>query len=221
MARKKIVVQAGHAPPREKGHEKQTGAYREIEFTTLVANALVTAINDDPRLEGVFVPGDIPNGVRCDAFISEHGDGSGSPSKRGFCFGYPSHAVNKRLADLIATEYLKLPGHPPRGTDNYTADLRGYYGFGLVNTPGPEVLVESGFLSNAVDRAWMFGNIEEIAAAQYRGLLRFFNLSLPDDDVWQPGEPVWQNLPGPKPKPKWFWDAVTELDRRRKIVGEP
>lgn len=27
---------------------------------------------------------------------------------------------------------------------------------------------------------------------------------------------VWDDLPGEKPKPPWFWEAVKELDRRRK-----
>jgi N-acetylmuramoyl-L-alanine amidase len=32
---------------------------------------------------------------------------------------------------------------------------------------------------------------------------------------WKPGDPIWQNLPGPRPKPDWFWDALEEIDRRR------
>jgi N-acetylmuramoyl-L-alanine amidase len=32
---------------------------------------------------------------------------------------------------------------------------------------------------------------------------------------WKPGDPIWENLPGPRPKPDWFWDALEEIDRRR------
>jgi hypothetical protein len=35
---------------------------------------------------------------------------------------------------------------------------------------------------------------------------------------WEPGDPIWQNLPGPSPKPKWFWDALEEMARRRRIT---
>lgn len=30
-----------------------------------------------------------------------------------------------------------------------------------------------------------------------------------------PARQVWKDLPGPRPKPPWFWDAIKELDRRR------
>jgi N-acetylmuramoyl-L-alanine amidase len=35
---------------------------------------------------------------------------------------------------------------------------------------------------------------------------------------WKRGDPIWENLPGPKPKPDWFWDALEELDRRRESM---
>jgi N-acetylmuramoyl-L-alanine amidase len=35
---------------------------------------------------------------------------------------------------------------------------------------------------------------------------------------WKPGDPIWENLPGPKPKPDWFWDALEEIDRRRESL---
>jgi hypothetical protein len=34
---------------------------------------------------------------------------------------------------------------------------------------------------------------------------------------WEPGDPIWQNLPGPSPKPRWFWNALNEMERRRKV----
>jgi len=32
---------------------------------------------------------------------------------------------------------------------------------------------------------------------------------------WVKGDPIWQDLPGQKPKPAWFWAALKEMDRRR------
>lgn len=29
---------------------------------------------------------------------------------------------------------------------------------------------------------------------------------------------VWEHLPGPRPKPPWFWDAIRELDKRRRAA---
>jgi len=215
MSKRRILVQAGHNPPREPGFESGTGTTREIEFTKLVADRLIKMLDDDTRFDGIYSPGDIPNGIKCEGAVFIHGDGSASQSASGFSLGFPAGAPNKKLASLIADEYVKLPGHPPHHTDNYTGGLRGYYGYSRVSTFGPEVLVECGFLTNPGERAWMFANVGNIAAAIYRALLRYFNLPVEDDAEWKPGDPIWQNLPGPKPKPDWFWDAIEALDKRR------
>lgn len=213
----RVLVQAGHIAPREPGFESGTGTTREQEFTRALRDRLVKMLEDDGRFEAIPVPGDIPDGIKVDAALFEHGDGSANPAATGFSFGYPAYTVNKKLAGLIAEEYAKLPGAPRHGRDNYTPGLREYYGYRRVITSGPEVLVESGFLTNPKEAAWMFANLDELAAAQYRALLRHFALPLPADDEWEPGDPIWQNLPGPKPKPAWFWVAEAELERRRKL----
>lgn len=219
----RILVQAGHAPPREPGFESQTGTAGEIEFALAVRAALKVLIDRDPRLDGIYVPGDIPNGVKCHAALFLHADGSTNTSRSGYCFGYPpQYPVNKRLANMIADEFDKLPGHPPHRLDNYTANLISYYGYSRVDTPGPEVLVEHGFLTNPFERRWLLANVDELAGAEYRALLRFFNLArIPGaDGEWQPGDPIWENLPGPQPKPGWWWDARKEEQRRRKLLAE-
>jgi N-acetylmuramoyl-L-alanine amidase len=38
------------------------------------------------------------------------------------------------------------------------------------------VLVESGFLTNPSEQAWMFANVDHLASAQYRAILRYFGL---------------------------------------------
>jgi N-acetylmuramoyl-L-alanine amidase len=200
MTKLRVLVQAGHIAPREPGFESGTGTVREQEFTRLIRDKLIAALREDGRFEPIAVPGDIPDGVRVDAALFEHGDGSASKSASGFSFGYPDDPVNKRLADLIASEYLKLPGHPPHHPDNYTPDLRGYYGYRRVISDGPEVLVESGFLTNPSEQAWMFANVDHLAAAQYRALLRYFGLPASRSNDWNPGDPLWLNLPGPRPE---------------------
>lgn len=179
MARRRILIQAGHLAPREPGFEGGTGTPGEIELVKAIRDKLVALLRRDGRFEAIPVPGDIPDGIRVDAALFLHADGAGNPRASGYSFGYPDDRVNRRLAELIAVEFNKIPGHPPHHTDNYTPDLRGYYGYARVATPGPEVLVEHGFLTNPSERAWLVTHVDELAHAEYAALLRYFLLEPP------------------------------------------
>lgn len=215
MAKKlRVLVQMGHVAPREPGFESGTGTAGEIELVRKIGPKLVNLLQADGRFEAILVPGDIPDGIKVDAAVFLHADGSGNRSASGYSFGFPNYAVNKRLAKLITEEFEKIPGHPPHHADNYTSGERGYYGYKRVDTPGPEVLVEHGFLTNPREREWLVGHVAELALAEYNALRRFFKLTL----HVEPGptkKPWWVRLPGPTPKPDWFWTALAEADRRR------
>jgi hypothetical protein len=201
----RVLVQAGHVAPREPGFEGGTGTVREQELTHALQRRLVALLAADSRFKPIACPGDIPDGIKVDAALFLHGDGAGFPDGRpnpkpsGYCFGYPDHPVNKRLAALIAYEFEKIPGHPPRGRDNYTGGLAGYYGYGKVVSDGPEVLVEHGFLTNPAEQRWIFANLGNLARAEYVALCRFYGLEARDDEVkdkpvgftvvgWAPGK---------------------------------
>lgn len=171
---KRVLVQAGHIAPREPGFEAGTGTRGEQELVRDIRDRLVKLLNADQRFDAIAAPGDIPDGIRVDAALFLHGDGSSNPRSSGFSFGYPNYTVNKRLADYVAAEFFGLKGHPPHHTDNYTRDLAGYYGFSRTQTPGPEVLVEHGFLTNPSEAAWLRSHTQQLAEAEYRALLRYF-----------------------------------------------
>lgn len=174
---KTVLVQKGHAAPREPGFESGTGTVGEQALVSKIADRLAVLLRVDGRFHVMVVPGDIPNGVKCDAALFLHADGSSNPRASGFSFGYPQgYPVNRRLADLVAAEFMRLPGHPPHHADNYTGGLRGYYGFSRVNTAGPEVVVEHGFMTNPGERRWLEANVSRLAGAEYQALLRFFGL---------------------------------------------
>jgi len=149
---------------------------REQELTKAIRRRLVKLLRRDERFQPVPCPGDIPDGVSVDAAIFLHGDGSANPASTGYSFGFPVHPVNQKLATLIDAEFKKIPGHPPHHEDNYTGGLRQYYGYRRVPTPGPEVLVEHGFLTNPGEQKWIFDNLTPLARAEYRALCRFFEL---------------------------------------------
>jgi hypothetical protein len=175
---KRILVQAGHQAPREPGpFLNQTGAPGEIELVTDIQHALVQLLDQDANFHPIPMPGRIPNGTTADAAIFLHADGADNPAAHGYSVGFPTFEVNRRLAHMIADEFEKIPGHPSRRPDNNTDDMEFYYGFGLVDSPGPEVLVEHGFVTNPQEHRWLKQHVSELATAEYNALLRFFHLT--------------------------------------------
>ena len=129
------------------------------------------------NFHGIPMPGRIDDSVQCDAAIFLHADGFTDPSANGFSVGFPAFDVNRRLAHLIAEEIEKLPGHPRRRPDNGTADMAKYYGFRHIQTPGPEVLVEHGFVTNPGEHQWLKDHVEALAQAELNALRRFFGFA--------------------------------------------
>ena len=175
---KRILVQAGHVAPRQPGHLDETGAAGEAEMVTDIRDALCRLLEADDRFDPVPVPGRIPDGVRVDAALFLHCDGNNNPAVGGFSLGFPEFDVNRRLARLVQREFERIPGHPAKRPDNNTVDMAQYYGYSHVETPGPEVLVEHGFVSNPDERAWMKRNVKALAEAEYAALCRFFGFMM-------------------------------------------
>jgi hypothetical protein len=176
---KRILVQAGHQRPLQPGFETQTGAPGEAELVADIQHALVGLLNHDPDFHGIPAPGHIDPNVDVDGALYLHADGAANPSAGGYSVGYPpGFEVNSRLAQLIADEIEKIPGHPHRRPDNNTNDMKFYYGFGIVQTPGPEVLVEHGFVTNTAEHQWLKAHVDELARAEHNALRRFFGLTV-------------------------------------------
>jgi hypothetical protein len=176
---KRILVQAGHQRPLQPGFEAQTGAPGEAELVADIQHALVGLLNKDPDFHGIPAPGHIDPNVDVDGALYLHADGADNPSAGGYSVGYPpGFEVNSRLAQLIADEIEKIPGHPHRRPDNNTNDMKFYYGFGIVQTPGPEVLVEHGFVTNTAEHQWLRAHVDELARAEHNALRRFFGLTV-------------------------------------------
>ena len=134
----------------------------------------------------------------------------------GFSLGFPPHAVNKKLADQIGKEFRAFH-RSSRRPDNNTANMREYYAWDLVRTPGPEVLVEHGFVSNPDERRWLNDHVDALAAAEHRALVAFFGL---DEPRPTPDEPV--TIVGlPRVAPGAAADGQVTHARRASSVGRP
>lgn len=174
----RILIQAGHIPPREPGFEGGTGTVREQEFTRAMRARLVYLLKRDHRFHPIPQPGDITD-VPCDMAIFLHGDGSSNRAARGRSFGFPDlpgNDVNQRFATVLEKYLSQIPGAPPAHAWNYTGGLRQYYGYKRVSTPGPEVLIEHGFLTNPTEQKWLFANLAQQANAEYKAICDHFNV---------------------------------------------
>jgi hypothetical protein len=183
MAKPHVVVQVGHQAPLEPGFEGGTGASGELELVQKIGAALVKRLKDDGRFEVMRIPGRFPDEIKSgsfkvDAFIALHADGA-APTAKGYGFGFPPPSTgSKKFADLVAAEFA--PFHiSQRRQDNITTSLSGYYGWKPTRMPGssPRIVVEHGFVTNPTERAWLFGHVDELAAAELRAIARLLGVT--------------------------------------------
>ena len=170
-AKGRVGIQAGHWRYEEADYplntEPGTSAQGITERETNLNIALVLARRLSVRGVAVdLLPAAIPAGYRADAVVAIHAD-AGPSDVRGFFAERPRRspvAVQEAaLAEGLIQSMIWWTGIPyvPRST----ADSRNYYGFRAVDPQTPIVLVETGCLTNAADRAIIAGNPGLVADA--------------------------------------------------------
>jgi len=201
MDKLRVLVQVGHESPRQPGFEDNTGSAGEVEMVREIGAALMNQLRADRRFRPRLIPGRVPAEVEdgsfpVDAFIALHCDGAENKAAEGYSVGFPPDPVNKRLAHLIADEFATFH-RSDRRADNNTPGMSNYYAYKRVPTSGPECLIEHGFVSNPTERQWMKEHVKQLAAAEYRGLLAFFDLDELDAGPSDPDAP--RGLLNPQP----------------------
>jgi N-acetylmuramoyl-L-alanine amidase len=147
--KRRILVQAGHNKPMQPRHLSETGANGEAELVARIQKRLVAILQSDTRFEPLPKPGLIPDHTKADAAVYLHGDGAGPTATW--------VDVTKNIAGLppwgafaqIAPRSSRSPAIERRQNAPTTPI---YYGFGLVDSAGPETLIEHGFLSNPTEK---------------------------------------------------------------------
>lgn len=155
------------------------GAVREVDI-----NRRVTALLAE-RLRALgwtvlVVPATVPPGLRADAFLSIHADGSSDPSRQGWKLAAPwrSNAAGLALADSLRQAFLQTD--LVHDEDGITINMRGYFGFSYrrfmhaVSPNTPSVLVELGFVSHAGDRRRLTTEPDRYATLLVQGLQQYF-----------------------------------------------
>ena len=187
---RRVGLQAGHwlteqAPPElsRLQHGATGGGKQEWEVNLDLARRTKTLL----EAAGVAVdllPATVPPRYRAHAFVSIHADGDPAGRGQGFKVARPAisaiPADDDRLVAAMNERYAAATGLP-RDDGNITIRMRYYYAFNSRRychavAPGvPQLIVETGFLTSASDRALLLGAPDRAARGIAEGILAFLN----------------------------------------------
>lgn len=172
MAEANFLIQAGHEGLYRNQGSGKTPSHgtsgtpkdgdEEYKLTPIVANKVAelleavgyTVIREDAFYDRTY---------SVDVAVSLHFDGSATPCSSGTSLGYPPgtpQGSNKPAATLWKAAYW--PYFPFRKMeDNFTAALRGFYGYSRTNTTKYEFLIEYGELTCPEQSEWLLNRIAD------------------------------------------------------------
>lgn len=194
----KIGIQPGHwriedLPDELARLRTSTGAafgqLRELDINLAVSRILLERLLAS-GYDAELVPAAVPAGYRADLFVSVHADRADQPDRRGWKLSPPWRAspASKSLAAAMIASFAE--SGLPEDKNGITANMRGYFGFSwwrfenALSPYTPAVLVELGFLGNAVERARMRDDPGFYAAILERGISRFLEGYRRDDPTF-------------------------------------
>lgn len=133
-----------------------------------------------------LLPATIPPDYWADAFVAIHADGNLDTSASGYKVAPPYRdrtGKAEALSALLAETYERVTGLP--ADPNITRNMRGYYAFNWrkyqhsLHPMTPAVILETGFLTNARDRALIARTPERSARAIAEAVQRFLGEEKP------------------------------------------
>ncbi|WP_129632324.1 N-acetylmuramoyl-L-alanine amidase [Candidatus Oscillochloris fontis] len=192
----RVGLQVGHLNAHELPEElarfrTSTGAryngVSEAELNADIARRVQVLL----EAEGVLVdllPATIPPSYEADAFVTIHADGSTGSAARGWKLATPWRAsrASQQLLAAVAASYGPATGLP-EDVGGVTVNMRGYYAFNnrrhthAIARTTPAIIVEMGFMTNAADRAVLFGQPERVARGIAEGILAYLAQRDPTD----------------------------------------
>ncbi len=191
----RIGIQIGHLDSDQLPDElarlrTSTGAFYngidEYESNQAIAAAMKVLLEE----AGVIVdliPATVPPAYRADAFIAIHADGAAG-NKRGWKIATPwrTSRASQELLDAVSATYGVISGIP-EDVGGVSVNMRGYYAFSYrrylhaIHPTTPAIIVETGFLTSAADRAIIVNRPEVAARAIVEGVLDYLRLRDPRD----------------------------------------
>lgn len=197
----RVGVQVGHldneSVPEElegltrNGAGATFGQYNERDTVAVIAQLVARELEQAGVVVDIL-PATVPPGYVADAFVSIHADGNPNQSVRGFKMAGPRRDYSGRSEQLVAALYDSYAQATNLPVDSsISRRMTAYYAFNwpryehAVHPYTPAVIVETGFLTNAADRAFLLNRPADAAAGIAGGVLAFLN-----------------NLPPPNPLPQ-------------------
>lgn len=185
----KVGLQIGHyqidqLPNEQASLRGQTGGsgggVREVDFNQTVVR-LVAALLTAKGVTVDILPATVPVGYTADVFVAIHADAAGSGGPNGYKMARSRFSAipqtDDTLLNILYETYGKATGLP---TDSsITRNMTGYYAFNsrrrlyAVSKVTPAVIVETGFLTSAADRAVLLGRTDAVAKGIADGIWQF------------------------------------------------
>ncbi len=191
----RVGIQVGHWQAKDLPDElsrlrPSSGAfaagYAEAQVNLEIAKRVVKLLESHGMVADLL-PATIPPSYDADAFVAIHADGASSGGSRGFKLATPwrTSRASQHLADTLTAEYAKSTRLPQDGA--ITINMRGYYAFNnrrhvhAIAKTTPAVIIETGFLTSAADRAMIVGHPDTVANGIANGIIRYLNEHDPND----------------------------------------
>ncbi len=185
-----VGLQAGHwlteeVPDELRGLQQGTsgGGKAEWEVTLDIAQRAAEML-EQAGVKADVLPATVPVSYRAHAFLSIHADGDNSGSLYGFKVARPGFSsvpeYDDRLVDALNAAYGAETGML-RDDEHISRRMTYYYAFNsrrychAVAAGVPQAIVETGFLTSAIDRRVLIGDPDASARGIAAGVLSFLS----------------------------------------------
>jgi N-acetylmuramoyl-L-alanine amidase len=163
------------------------GGWQEWEINLLIARSTKQYL-EDAGVEVDLLPSTIPVRYRAHAFVSIHADGDVNGAFHGYKIARPGFSSipdpDDTFVRTLYDEYGAATGLPRDSDAHISRRMVYYYAFNTrryehaLDLGTPAAIIETGFLTNAGDRAFLTGRPDLVGQGIANGILRFLDLEL-------------------------------------------
>jgi N-acetylmuramoyl-L-alanine amidase len=191
---KRVGIQIGHwfvgqlpEELRRLSAGASSGGWNEWELNLLIGREVARQL-EEAGVEVDLLPATIPIRYRAHAFVAIHADGDTSGRLNGYKLARPGFSsipdADDELVRTMYREYGTATGMVRDSDAHISRRMVYYYAFNTrryshaIDVGTPAVIVETGFLTNGSDRAFLTSRPDMAARGITNGILRFLELEL-------------------------------------------